>query len=141
MRLSQSLRFLGTLLAASLVLLFAWACVARPTKNTGRTPVTKGSAMIENRKYDKPNDADLRKRLRPLEYEVTQHEGTEPAFRNEFWNNHEAGLYVDIASGEPLFSSLDKFDSGTGWPSFTKPVEGDRVTTRSDRAYGTVRTE
>ena len=63
----------------------------------------------------------------PAQYEVTQHDGTEPPFRNAFWDNHEAGIYVDIVSGEPLFSSRDKFDSGTGWPSFTRPVEPERV--------------
>ena len=68
-------------------------------------------------------DEELRKKLTPLQYDVTQHEGTEPPFRNEYWDNHEAGIYVDVVSGEPLFSSLDKFESGTGWPSFTKPLE------------------
>ena len=72
--------------------------------------------------YEKPSEAELRKRLSPLEYEVTQNGATDPPFRNRFWDNHEAGLYVDVASGEPLFSSRDKFDSGTGWPSFTRPV-------------------
>jgi methionine-R-sulfoxide reductase len=72
---------------------------------------------------------------------VTQHEGTEPPFRNEFWNNHRDGLYVDVVSGEPLFSSRDKFDSGTGWPSFTKPVDAARVDTREDRKLFATRTE
>jgi methionine-R-sulfoxide reductase len=72
---------------------------------------------------------------------VTQHEGTEPPFRNEYWDNHEPGIYVDVVSGEPLFSSLDKFDSGTGWPSFTRPLEPDNVTTRSDRSHFMTRTE
>lgn len=91
--------------------------------------------------YKKPSDAELRQRLTPLEYEVTQHDATEPPFRNAFWNNHEEGLYVDVASGEPLFSSRDKFDSGTGWPSFTRPVAGERVVEKTDRAHGMLRTE
>ncbi|HEX4824528.1 MAG TPA: peptide-methionine (S)-S-oxide reductase MsrA [Candidatus Polarisedimenticolaceae bacterium] len=72
--------------------------------------------------YTKPSDDEIKKRLTPLQYEVTQHGATEMAFHNEFWNNHDAGIYVDVVSGEPLFSSKDKFDSGTGWPSFTKPL-------------------
>ena len=91
--------------------------------------------------YAKPSDAELKKKLTPTQYEVTQHEGTEPAFHNEYWNNHQAGIYVDVVSGEPLFSSLDKFDSGTGWPSFTRPLEPANVVTRSDRKYFMVRTE
>jgi peptide methionine sulfoxide reductase msrA/msrB len=91
--------------------------------------------------YTKPDDDVLRSRLSPLEYEVTQREGTEPPFRNRFWDNHEAGLYVDVVSGEPLFSSRDKFDSGTGWPSFTKPIEGARVVSRTDSSHGMARTE
>jgi len=91
--------------------------------------------------YTKPTDEELRKKLTPAQYQVTQHEGTEPAFRNEYWNNHEAGIYVDVVSGEPLFSSLDKYDSGTGWPSFTKPLSPEHVTTKSDRKLLMTRTE
>ena len=91
--------------------------------------------------YTKPPDADLKERLTPIQYKVTQHEGTEPPFRNEYWNNHEAGIYVDVVSGEPLFSSLDKFDSGTGWPSFTKPLVPANVRTTEDRHLLMVRTE
>ncbi|HEV8548177.1 MAG TPA: bifunctional methionine sulfoxide reductase B/A protein [Polyangiaceae bacterium] len=96
---------------------------------------------MSERIFKKPSDADLRKKLTPLEYEVTQHEATEPPFQNRYWNNHEAGLYVDSVSGEPLFTSRDKFDSGTGWPSFTKPVDKARVLEKSDRALGMLRTE
>jgi peptide methionine sulfoxide reductase msrA/msrB len=91
--------------------------------------------------WKKPADTELRERLTPLQYEVTQHEGTEPAFRNEYWNNHEDGIYVDVVSGEPLFSSLDKYDSGTGWPSFTKPLEPGNVTERADNRLFMRRTE
>jgi peptide methionine sulfoxide reductase msrA/msrB len=91
--------------------------------------------------YSKPSDAELKKKLTSMQYDVTQHEGTEPAFRNEYWSNHEPGIYVDIVSGEPLFSSLDKYDSGTGWPSFTKPLDPANIATKTDRQFGMVRTE
>jgi peptide methionine sulfoxide reductase msrA/msrB len=92
--------------------------------------------------YTKPSAEVLRKELTPLQYEVTQKEGTEPAFQNKYWNNHREGIYVDIVSGEPLFSSRDKFDSGTGWPSFTKPLAPGNIVTREDRhLFFSVRTE
>ena len=96
---------------------------------------------MSNKTYTKPADEELRRKLSQMQYEVTQHNGTEPSFRNEFWNNHAPGLYVDVVTGEPLFSSTDKFDSGTGWPSFTRPVEAGRVFEKVDREYGMVRTE
>jgi methionine-R-sulfoxide reductase len=89
----------------------------------------------------KKSDEDLKKKLTPEQYRVTQMCGTEPAFHNEYWDNHRAGIYVDIVSGEPLFSSLDKFDSGSGWPSFTKPIEKKNVAEKSDRSFGMERTE
>ena len=89
----------------------------------------------------KPNDDELRQSLSPLQYKVTQQEGTEPPFRNEYWDKKEPGIYVDVVSGEPLFSSLDKYDSGTGWPSFTRPIEADRLTEREDRSLLMPRTE
>jgi methionine-R-sulfoxide reductase len=89
----------------------------------------------------KPSDSDLKKKLTPLQYAVTQHEGTEAPFRNEYWDNHEPGIYVDVVSGEVLFSSLDKFDSGTGWPSFTKPLVPANIKTKTDRQLGYSRTE
>jgi peptide methionine sulfoxide reductase msrA/msrB len=79
--------------------------------------------------------------LTPLQFHVTQEDGTEPAFRNEYWDNKRPGIYVDVVSGEPLFSSLDKFDSGTGWPSFTRPLVSENVVERVDRGFFTVRTE
>ncbi len=84
---------------------------------------------------------DLKKELTPLQYEVTQKEGTEAPFKNEFWNNHRDGIYVDVVSGEPLFSSLDKFDSGTGWPSFTKPLAEKYVVLKKDWKLAFLRTE
>jgi methionine-R-sulfoxide reductase len=91
--------------------------------------------------FKKPSDQELRQRLSPEQYKVTQQEGTEPPFRNEYWDNKHAGIYVDIASGEPLFSSLDKYDSGTGWPSFTKPLEPENVVTHTDYKLFLPRTE
>ncbi|HHP7235266.1 MAG TPA: peptide-methionine (R)-S-oxide reductase MsrB [Desulfobacterales bacterium] len=91
--------------------------------------------------YRKPDDAELRKRLTPLQYEVTQNDATERSFQNEYWDHHEKGIYVDIVSGEPLFSSADKFDSGTGWPSFTRPLEPDNIIEKKDRSLFMVRTE
>lgn len=91
--------------------------------------------------FTKPTDAELRERLSPLQYEVTQHEGTERPFSNEYWNNKHEGIYVDVVSGEPLFSSLDKYDSGTGWPSFTRPLEPENVVTRTDFKLFMARTE
>jgi methionine-R-sulfoxide reductase len=96
---------------------------------------------IKMREYSQPTDAELKKKLSPIQYTVTQREGTEPPFRNEYWDNHDAGIYVDIVTGEPLFSSLDKYDSGTGWPSFTKPLEPANVTTKTDGQLGVIRTE
>ena len=89
----------------------------------------------------KPSAEELKQKLDPLQFEVTQQCGTEPAFNNAYWNNHKPGIYVDIVSGRPLFSSIDKFDSGTGWPSFTRPVEKAEVMEKSDNAYGMARTE
>jgi methionine-R-sulfoxide reductase len=91
--------------------------------------------------FTKPTDEELRRRLTPLQYKVTQHEGTEPAFQNEYWDNKREGIYVDVVSGEPLFSSHDKYDSGTGWPSFTRPLEPANVVTRSDHRLWMERTE
>lgn len=94
-----------------------------------------------SQQFTKPADDELRKKLTPLQFDVTQKDATEPPFRNEYWDNHAAGIYVDVVSGEPLFSSLDKFESGTGWPSFTKPIEPENVKTKSDRKFFMVRNE
>ena len=100
--------------------------------------VTEGKDM---KGYKKPAEAELRKTLSKEQFHVTQEEGTEPPFQNEYWNNHEAGIYVDRVSGEPLFSSLDKYDSGTGWPSFTKPLVKEHVTEKVDKRLFSTRTE
>ncbi len=85
------------------------------------------------KKYVKPSLEEIKKKLSPLQFKVTQEEGTEPPFQNEFNNEKRVGLYVDVVSGEPLFTSMDKFDSGTGWPSFTKPIDSEAVTEKEDR--------
>lgn len=101
-------------------------------------PHAEGQTMND---FHKPSDAELRRTLTPLQYEVTQEDATERPFRNEYWDNHRPGLYVDVVSGEPLFSSLDKFESGTGWPSFTRPLDPGNIRERSDRSLLMARTE
>jgi peptide methionine sulfoxide reductase msrA/msrB len=91
--------------------------------------------------YQKPSEEELRKALKPLQYQVTQENGTERPFQNEYWDNKREGIYIDIVSGEPLFSSTDKFDSGTGWPSFTKPIDSDYIIEKEDKSLLMVRTE
>lgn len=97
--------------------------------------------LKKNAKYSKPDDTVLKKKLSPLQYKVTQKNGTEPPFRNEYWDNKKEGIYVDIVSGEPLFSSLDKYDSGTGWPSFTRPLEPANIVEKDDWSLFSKRTE
>ena len=101
-------------------------------------PTQKGSSMSD---FKKPSDAELRARLSPEQYDVTQHEATERPFHNAYWDNHAAGIYVDVVSGEPLFSSRDKYDSGTGWPSFTRPLDPKHVETQADDKLYMSRTE
>ena len=91
--------------------------------------------------FKKAADSELRRALTPLQYEVTQRDATERAFNNEYWDNHQPGIYVDVVSGEPLFSSLDKYDSGTGWPSFTQPLAPGNIREKMDRSLFMVRTE
>jgi methionine-R-sulfoxide reductase len=110
---------------------------AQGSTSRGKQAVAQGTAAT----FVKPSDAVLKQKLTPEQYAVTQHDATEPPFRNTYWNNHEAGIYVDVVSGEVLFSSLDKFESGTGWPSFTKPLEPANIKTGSDRTLGMARTE
>ena len=108
---------------------------------TACMPVPKLPQDDSKKSSGTSSQADLRKKLTPLQYEVTQEEGTEPPFQNEYWDNKKEGIYVDIVSGEPLFSSLDKFDSGTGWPSFTKPLELENVVLDTDYKLLMPRTE
>jgi methionine-R-sulfoxide reductase len=100
-------------------------------------PTTISTDAMQN--FQKPPETELKKKLTPMQFNVTQNAATEPAFHNEFWNDHRAGIYVDVVSGEPLFSSLDKFDSGCGWPSFSKSLQP--ILEREDRSHGMVRTE
>jgi len=96
---------------------------------------------INDKKYRKPSDEEIRAKLTPVQYEVTQRDGTERAFDNEFWDNKKEGIYVDIVSGEPLFSSTDQYKSGTGWPSFTKPIDMNFIEQKEDRKLFSLRTE
>jgi peptide methionine sulfoxide reductase msrA/msrB len=110
----------------------------------GKVSTAASTSEVRHAMYTvkpKPSDADLRRTLTPLQYEVTQHEGTERPFHNEFWDSHKEGIYVDVVSGEPLFSSLDKYDSRTGWPSFTRPLEASNVREKTDRTLFMERTE
>jgi len=121
-------RMITLLVALILAPAVAWAAPAPQKKETKMT-------------YSKPSKEELKKKLTAEQFSVVCNSGTEPPFQNAYWNNHEAGLYVDIASGEPLFSSIDKFDSGTGWPSFTKPIEPENIVEKKDREYGMTRVE
>lgn len=119
------------------------------TKAAGLTEVpklTKAHELtevpgLESKIYTVPDDATLKRRLTPMQYKVTRKEGTEPPFNNEYWDNHREGIYVDVVSNEPLFSSTDKFDSGTGWPSFIRPLEPDHIVEKVDRSLFMTRTE
>lgn len=129
----------------------AFTLVARGGKDDSITSEnSKGSMMqysptppptLVDSEYKQPSKNDLKMKLNDLQYEVTQEDGTEPPFNNEYWNLHEDGIYVDIVSGEALFSSTDKYNSGTGWPSFTKPLEPGNVITERDNSHGMLRTE
>ena len=127
--------------ALLLALLTSVAAAAAPRASAQATARSVNRDRKVTTTYTKPSDEELKKKLSPMQYRVTQHEGTEPPFRNEFWDNHEAGIYVDVVSGEPLFSSLDKYDSGTGWPSFTRPLVPQNIRTKTDRTLGMTRTE
>jgi methionine-R-sulfoxide reductase len=137
---ATSKRWLGVLAGMSLLVLGCW----RAQSQTGGLNRKTASAVSTNwsmSTFHKPTAEELKKQLNPLQFDVTQHAATEPPFRNEYWNNHQPGIYVDIVSGEPLFSSLDKFDSGCGWPSFTQPLTGHQPTEREDLSHGMDRTE
>jgi len=114
-----------------------FASILLATSAAAQTPAKGWDAAT----FHKPSDAELRRSLTPLQYQVTQEEATEPAFHNTYWDNHSPGIYVDVVSGEPLFSSLDKYESGTGWPSFTRPLEPKNLIEKKDRHLFFVRTE
>ena len=124
-----------------------WILAALLAAATGGTPAylpaqtPAGAPTWDPATFRKPSRAELERTLTRGQYEVTQKDATETPFENAYWDNHEAGIYVDVVSGEPLFSSLDKYDSGTGWPSFTRPMEPGNITTRPDRFLFVVRTE
>jgi len=122
-------------------LLDLWAKVPVRTLAAPQAGPRQGRTSVKDGSWTTPSEEELRRTLTPLQYTVTRHDGTENAFRNEYWNHHEPGIYVDVVSGEPLFSSLDKFDSGTGWPSFTRPLVATNVRPRADSRDRTVSTE
>lgn len=126
-----------------MVTLVLCACSVPSASHVAAESSSSQGSNVHNtpKNWRKPADSELRKELTAEEYRVTQQCGTEPPFHNRYWNNHEAGIYVDVVSGEPLFSSTDKFDSGTGWPSFTRPIEGGSVMEKEDRAHGMSRVE
>ena len=118
----------------------AFASVLLASPVTAQT-TTAGTVSAPRKPYVKPTDEELKKKLTRIQYAVTQHDATERPFNNAYWDHHEAGIYVDVVSGEPLFSSVDKYDSGTGWPSFTRPLEPANIRTKTDRHLGFTRTE
>ena len=121
---------------------FVFFSRAQSEKASEAQPVADATpAFSPSPDFKKPSDAELRARLTPLQYQVTQKDGTEPPFHNAYNGNHRAGIYVDVVSGEPLFSSLDKFESGTGWPSFTRPLVKENVVEKQDTSLGMVRGE
>ena len=130
-------------IAAALLLAAGVVAVMR---NAGRAQLADDSNISTNqfmdvKNFKKPDEAELKKKLTAEQFAVTQQAATEPAFQNEYWNNHAPGIYVDVVSGEPLFSSLDKFDSGCGWPSFTRPLVGEKLIENTDSSFGMTRTE
>lgn len=121
-----------------------WADDQTFPKKPDKRAEVKGTPMSDDKteaKYKIPDETELRKVLTPIQFKVARENGTEPPFNNDFWNNHDTGIYVDVVSGEPLFSSADKFDSGTGWPSFTRPLEPANIAEKSDTSFFMVRTE
>lgn len=128
----------GSWLHAALRTLLPVTIVCSPAAGSAAEPAPRPTSGPP---FTKPGDAELRRRLPPLQYEVTQQDGTEPPFKNAYWDNKQPGIYVDVVSGEPLFSSGDKYDSGTGWPSFTRPIDASRIVERSDRSLFMRRTE
>lgn len=135
----------AVLLVVIVAVLAAWSARRGGTATIPVQVNDRGSAAvsadISGKSHDKPSKEALRDRLDPLQFRVTQQCGTEPPFQNAYWDNHREGIYVDVVSGEPLFSSRDKFDSGTGWPSFVRPMEAGNIAERRDTSAGMIRTE
>ena len=135
MRSARVINFAAAVLLAAVAAAFTRSIV------DAQTAAISTNQPMDMKDFKKPDEAQLKKELTPEQFAVTQKAATEPAFHNAYWDNHEPGIYVDVVSGEPLFSSLDKFDSGCGWPSFTKPVSSGEVTEHADHAYGMDRVE
>jgi methionine-R-sulfoxide reductase len=127
--------------SVSVFLFSLYGCADAQSQSTNASAPLNNVTNAAMEKFQKPSAEELKQKLSPMQYDVTQHAATEPPFRNEYWNNHKPGLYVDIVSGVPLFSSLDKFDSGCGWPSFSKTLTPGEVVEKSDTTHGMVRTE
>jgi methionine-R-sulfoxide reductase len=132
---------IGGVMLAVVALFGAKSYITRAQPTDDSTVSTNQYRSMDPTQFKKPDPAELKKKLTPEQFAVTQTSATEPPFDNKYWNNHEQGIYVDIVSGQPLFSSMDKFDSGCGWPSFTQPLSGTDVVERTDDSYGMERTE
>jgi len=137
----KPMAWLAAAAALGAVALMGWS---RAVAQTATNHLPNASSPLTNnamQTFQKPPLAELKQKLTPMQYAVTQNASTEPPFRNEFWNKHQAGIYVDVVSGQPLFSSLDKFDSGCGWPSFSRPLASNDVVERADHSLRMERTE
>ena len=141
MKRVKPMAYMAASAALAAVVLAGCARAESQTAVTNQAVVSPPFTNAAMDKYQKPPAGELKQKLTAMQFEVTQHAATEPAFRNEFWDNHKAGIYVDVVSGEPLFSSLDKFDSGCGWPSFSQPLASKEVVEKTDHTYGMQRTE
>lgn len=135
---------IGTAATAAFLGLTLFALRAQPADTFNQTSAhspTSTNQFMDSSHFKKPDTAALKKMLTPEQFAVTQKSATEPPFANQYWDNHAAGIYVDVVSGQPLFSSLDKFDSGCGWPSFTRPLSATDIVEKADESYGMQRTE
>jgi peptide methionine sulfoxide reductase msrA/msrB len=133
----------GLAAVASMAVVALAGCTRAASQTTTAAPSIAPPPFTNSamQTFKKPSAAELKQKLSPMQYDVTQNAATEPPFRNEFWNSHQPGIYVDVVSGAPLFSSLDKFDSGCGWPSFSRPLTAKDVVEHTDRSHGMNRTE
>ncbi|WP_269537477.1 peptide-methionine (R)-S-oxide reductase MsrB [Cerasicoccus fimbriatus] len=137
--MKPNLTYLAPIVLGGALLL--WSISTADTKTSETTKTDSADMSTPNTEYQRPSDEELRERLTPIQFQVACNEGTEPAFRNAYWNNKKPGIYVDIISGKPLFSSTDKFDSGTGWPSFTQPINEEEIVEKVDKSHFMTRTE